>query len=92
MSCNLDPNNQAQEVIFTRKFKNVRHAPLIFKITKVSQRTQKYLGLILNSGLPFEEYLTVRKTKVSKTMALLRRLQHILPRHALIAMHNSIKR
>ena len=35
MSFNPDPNKQAQEVIFTRKSKNMRHPPLIFKKSKV---------------------------------------------------------
>ena len=45
--------------------------------------TQKHLGVILNNMLSFEEYLTAMGTNVSRAIALLHKLQHILPRHAL---------
>ena len=67
------------------KSKNMRHPPLIFNKSKVFQsKTQKHLRLLLDNRLSFEEYLTVMGAKVSRTTALLRKLQHILPRHALI--------
>ena len=75
MSFNPDSNKQAQEVIFTKKSKNMRHPPLIFNISKVFQSTtQKHLGLILDNRLSFEEYLTAMRAKVSRTIALLRKL------------------
>ena len=90
MSFNPDPNKQAQEVIFTRKSKNMRHPPLIFNKSKVFQSTtQKHLGLILDNRLSFEEYLTAMGAKVSRTIALLRKLQHVLPRQALITIYKS---
>ena len=90
MSFNPDPNKQAQEVIFTRKSKNMRHPPLIFNKSKGFQSTtQKHFGLILDNGLSFEEYLTAMRAKVSRTIALLRKLQHVLPRHALITIYKS---
>ena len=50
MSFNPDPNKQAEEVIFTRKSKNMRQLPLIFNESKVFQTsTQKHLGLILDN-------------------------------------------
>ena len=43
MSFNPDSNKQAQEVIFSRKSKNMRHPPLIFNKSKVFQsKTQKH--------------------------------------------------
>ena len=90
MSFNPDPNKQAQEVIFTRKSKNMHHPPLIFNKSKVFQSTtQKHLGLILDNRLSFEEYLTAMGAKVSRTIALLRKLQHDLPRQALITIYKS---
>ena len=41
MSFNLDPNKQAQEVIFTRKSKNMRHPPLIFNKSSFSKHDHK---------------------------------------------------
>ena len=80
MSFNPDPNKQAQEVIFTRISKNMHHPPLIFNKSKVFQSMiQKNLGLILDSRLSFEEYLTAMGAKVSRTIALLHKFQHVLP-------------
>ena len=93
MSFIHDPNKQAQEVIFTTKSKNMRHLPLIFNKSKVFQSTtQKHLGLILDNRLSFEEYLTAMGAKVSRTIALLRKLQHVLPRQALITIYKSFIR
>ena len=93
MSFNPDPNKQAQEVIFSRKSKNMRHLPVIFNKSKVFQsKAQKYLGLILDNRLSFEEYSTVMGAKVSRTIALLRKLQHILPRDSLITIYKSFIR
>ena len=88
-----DPNKQAQEVIFTRKSKNMRHPPLIFNKSKVFQSTtQKHLGLILDNRLSFQEYLTAMGAKVSRSIALLRKLQHGLPRQVLITIYKSFIR
>ena len=81
---------KAQKVTFTRKSKNIRHPLLIFNKSKVFQSTtQKHLGLILDNRLSFKGYLTAMGAKVSRTIALLCKLQHILPRHALITIFKS---
>ena len=36
---NPNPNKQAQKLIFTKKCKNIRHAPVILNNTKVYQST-----------------------------------------------------
>ena len=88
MSFNPDPNKQAQEVIFSRKLKKVCHAPLCFNNNNVSQASsQKHLELTLDNRLIFDEHLTNVSNKVSKTIGLLRKLQNILPRAALLAIH-----
>ena len=93
MSVNPDPNKHAQEVIFSRKSKNMHHPSPIFNKSKVFQsKTQKRLGLIVDNRLSFEEYLTVMGAKVSRTIALLCKLQHILPRHALITIYKYVIR
>ena len=87
MSFNPHPNMQAQEVIFTRKSKNISHPLLLFNSTKVSQSTtQKHLGRILVNRLTCDAYLTVIGAKVNKIIALLRKHQHILPRNGLITI------
>ena len=44
----------------------------------IQSTTHKNLGLILDNRLSFEEYLTAMEAKIKKTIALLRKLQHIL--------------
>ena len=85
MSFNPDPNKQAQEVIFSRKLKKFCHPCLRFSNNNVSQASsQKHLGLTLDNRLTFDEHLTNVSNKISKTIGLLRKLQSILPRPALL--------
>ena len=88
MSFNPDPNKQAQEVIFSRKTKKVHHPPLAFSKSNVSQSAyQKHLGVILDASLSFDEHLISVQSKTNKTIGLLRKLQNILPRQALITIY-----
>ena len=88
MSFNPDPNKQAQKVIFSRKLKKVCHPPLRFNNNNVSQASsQKHLGLTLDNRLTFDEHLTSVSNKISKTIGLLRKLQNILPRPALLTIY-----
>ena len=57
MSFNPDPNKQAQEVIFSRKTKKTNHPPVTSKSTVRQSTSQKYLGVILDASLSFDEYL-----------------------------------
>ena len=88
ISFNPEPNKQAQEVIFSRKLKKVCHPPLRFNNNNVSQASsQKHLGLTLDNRLTFDEHLTNVSNKISKTIGLLRKLQNILPRPALLTIY-----
>ena len=87
MSFNPDPNKQAQKVIFSRKLKKVCH-PLLRFNNNVSQASpQKHLELTLDNRLTFDEHLTNVSNKISKTIGLLRKLQNILPRPALLTIY-----
>ena len=56
----------------------MRHFQLIVDNSKVSQsQTEKQIGLVLDNRLSFEERLTAMGAKVSKTIAFLRKLQHL---------------
>ena len=47
MSFKPDPSKQAQEVIFSRKLKDVSHPPLVFNNANVSLcKSQKHLGVL----------------------------------------------
>ena len=71
MRFNPDPNIQAQEVIFSRKFNKPNHPSLIFNNTVIIQSTNhKHLGMILDTKLDFQEHLG----KISKTIGLLRKV------------------
>ena len=88
MSFNPDLNKQVQEVIFSRKLKKFCHPSLRFNNNNVSQASsQKHLGLTLGNRLTFDEHLTNVINKISKTIGLLRKLQNILPRPALLTIY-----
>ena len=91
MSFNPDLNKQAQEVIFSRKLKKVCHPYLRF--INVSQASsQKHLGLTLDNRLTFYEHLKNVSNKIIKTTGLLRKLQNILPRPALLTIYKCLIR
>ena len=54
MSFDPDPNEQAQEVIFSRKTRKINHPPLTFSKSTV---TQKHFAVIFDSSLSFDEHL-----------------------------------
>ena len=93
MSCNPDPSKQAQEGIFSRKLKNVSHPPLVFNNANVSScKSQKHLGILLDSKLTFEEHYKTILSKTNRTIGLLRKLQSLLPRAALITIYKAFVR
>ena len=93
MSFNPDPSKQAQEVIFSRKLKNVSHPPLVFNNANVSScKSQKHLGILLDSKLTFEEHYKTILSKTNRTIGLLRKLQSLLPRAALITIYKAFVR
>ena len=54
MSFNLDPNKQAEEVVFSRKLNKPNHPSLNFNNAVVIQSTNhKHLGMILDTKLDF---------------------------------------
>ena len=88
ISFNPDPNKQAQEVIFSRKFNKPDHPSLNFNnMVVIQSTTHKHLGMILDTKLDFQEHLKDKLSKISKTIGLLRKLQKILTRHPLITIY-----
>ena len=87
MNFKPDPSKQAQEVLFSRKLQKVSHPKLFFNNSDVSQtNSQKHLGVVLDSKLTFHDYLDIVFNKVRKTIGLLRKLNTILPRAALVTI------
>ena len=90
MSFSPDPSKQAQEVIFSRKLKKVTCSPLVFNNASVSQcKSQKHLGIILNSKLTFEDHYKTILSKTNRTIGLLHKLKNLLPREALITIYKA---
>ena len=90
---NPDPNKQTQEVFFPAKLKNYLKHLLIFNNNIVTQSlTQKHLAMLLDTKLGFQEHLKGIFSKVNKTIGLLRKLHHILPRSTLLTNYKSFIR
>ena len=93
MSFNPDRSKQAQEVIFSRKTSIQSHTVLTFDNSPVIKTTQhKHLGLILDEKLNFNEHLKEKMSKAYKGIALLRKLQNIIPRNFLLTIFKSFIR
>ena len=93
MTFNPERSKQAQEIIFSRKFKKVTHPPLLFNNNNVSHvNFQTHLGVILDVKLIFEEHLKNVFKKTNKTIGLLKKLSSFLPREALVTIYKSFIR
>ena len=93
MNFNPDPTKQAQEVIFSRKTKQLPHPPLVLNNTNVTQSIyQKQIFIILDSKLTLENHINMVITKINKTIGLLRKLQNLLPRTNLIKIYKAFVR
>ena len=90
ISFNPDPSKQVQEIIFSRKTKNISHPSLCFDNSIVLQSPhKKHIVIFLDAQLTFEGQLTVITTKINKTFRLLRKLQNILPRSRLMTIYRA---
>ena len=93
MSFNPDPSKQAQEVIFSQKSKKEPHLSLVFNNANASQcKSQKHLGIILDSKLTFEDHYKTVLIKTNRTIGLLRKLKSLLPREVLITIYKAFVR
>ena len=93
MSFNPDPAKQAQEVIFSRKLTKPSHPLIEFNNLPVQNASsQKHLGLILDEKLNFESHLKEKCAKFNKGIGIIKKLQNILPRQALLTIYKSFIR
>ena len=93
MPFNPDRSKQAQEVIFSRKTSIQSHPVLTFDNCPVIKTTHhKHLGLILDEKLNFKEHLKEKMFKALKGIAVLRKLQNIIPRNSLLTIYKSFIR
>ena len=91
MNFNLDTTKQAQKVIFSHKLKKsfILHPP---NASVTGTSSQKHVGIILNSQLKFNDHPKMVCGEISKTIGLLRKLQNLLPRAALITTYKAFVR
>ena len=94
ISCKPDPKKQVQEVIFSRKSQAISHSPLVFNNNNnvIQTTSPKHLGIILDTRLSFEKHLETVLCKINKTIGLIRKLQNLLPRKALITLYKAFVR
>ena len=93
MSFNPDISKQAHQVVFSRKRSLVSHPSLTFNNIPVAQTSsERHLGMHLDKKLNFEEHLNKVETKVNKSDGIIRKLQNVLPRSALLTVYKSFIR
>ena len=90
---NHEPFKQAHEVLFSRRIKSQIHPCFHFNNNPLNQTLlQKHLGMYVDPNLGFSENLKNIQTKVEKSIALLRKLQTILPRPTLLTIYRAFIR
>ena len=88
-----DPRKQAQELLFSRKTSSKPYPSLNFNDNLVYQvQLQKHLGLLLDPKLSFDEHIQFILIKARKIIRLIRKLQPIIPRAALLTIYKSFLR
>ena len=66
---------------------------MVFNNANVSQcKSQKHLGIILDSKLTFEDHHKAVLSKTNRIIGLLRKLQNLLPREPLITIYKAFVR
>ena len=90
MTFNPDLRQQTKEVLFSCKSRKPRHQPLVFNNNNVSQIfSQKYLGVILDSKLRFENLLNNVLAKFNKIVGFLGKLRNLPPTTMLITSYRT---
>ena len=93
MNFNPHPSKQAQELLFSRKTSSKPYPSLNFNDNLVHQvQLQKHLGLFLDLKLSFDEHIPCILIKTLKIIGLMRKLQPIIPRAALLTIYKSVLR
>ena len=96
MNFNPDPSKQAQELLFSRKISSKPYPPLYVNDNPVHQVQnpvhQQHLGLFLDQKLSFDEHIQCILIKAHKIIGMIRKLQPIIPRAALLTISKSFIR
>ena len=93
MNFNPDPSKQAEKLLFNWKTSSKPYPSLNFNDNPVHQvQLQKHLGLFLDSKLSFDEHIQCILIKTRKIIGLIRKLQPIILRAALLTIYKSFLR
>ena len=93
MQFNPDRNKQAQELYFSKKAGDQKSLDLTFnKSNGVSSPSVKYLGMLLDSRLNFNEHVQSKTNKCYKIIGLIKNFSMHLSREALLRMYKSFVR
>ena len=93
MNFNPNPSKQAQGLLFSRKTSSKPHPSLNFDDNPVHHvQLQKHLGLFLEPKLSFDEHIQCILIKARKIIGLIRKLQPVIPRTALLTIYKSFLR
>ena len=87
MAFNPDPNKQTVEILFLKKHEKDNYPPLNFNGDNVQTAiSQKYLGLVLDSKLDFNEH---KINKCNKIIGIMKKLSISLSRKTLLTIYKS---
>ena len=86
MNFNPDPSKQAEDLLFSWKTSSKPYN------TVHQVQLQKHLGLFLDPKLSFDEHIQCILIKTRKIIGLIRKLQPIIPRAALLTIYKSFLR
>ena len=92
---NFNPNHskQAQELLFSRKTSSKPQPSSNFNDNPNHHvQLQKHLGLFLDPKLSFDEHIQCILIKIHKIIGLIRKLQPVIPRAALLTIYKSFLR
>ena len=93
MYFNSDTSKQAQGITFSKKNINVSHPSFYFnKIHVVVCLYQKHSGVFLDKKLNFQHQIKERISKASKGIGVIKKLNNVLPRNALLTIYKSFLR
>ena len=93
MNFNPDPSKQAEELLFSWKTSSKPYPSLNFNDNPVHQvQLQKHLGLFLDPKLSFDEHIQCILIKTRRIIGLIRKLQPVIPRAALLTIYKSFLR
>ena len=94
MLFNPDLTKQTQEIIFSKKKKNKKNKTdrriVYYNEAPVAHTTcPKHLGMHLDEKLNFSHHINQKIAKANKSIGLIRKLAHVLPRQSLITIYKS---